>query len=194
MEEVFEVTLKEDLFLSELEEYSNSTTDEIYTLTIPNSEGTFSFIFNIQVPLTSKISAIRGNETYYFTLNVTCPSNVADTNQINLTANELSPSSDFRVTSAEVQVKTLPYPLTEGLIVTPTEGVYSQTRFTYSVQVDQKAKVLSLFKFGYVADNVSAIFRVVSGVSEGFHVFQEGLLVKFFFWEGFCIFGFSWIL
>ncbi|KAJ3657589.1 hypothetical protein Zmor_009378 [Zophobas morio] len=143
--EVINVTMKEDLFLYELEEFSNDTIDKKHDLVLPPPSGNWE--------------GLKGDRKYLFRLTVTCP--IMD-----------DPSDNFNtsvsVTSTtDIVVETNSPPVTQSLDVAPLQGVAFITTFTFKTQraLDKDGDGPTLYKFGFTLNQRDIVLWTLGEVT-----------------------------
>ncbi|RZC41798.1 uncharacterized protein BDFB_001436, partial [Asbolus verrucosus] len=138
---VINVTTKEDLFLYELEEFSNGTVDKRHNLIIP--------------PPSESWEGLKGDAKYLFRLIIKCPPPTDDNFQeVNETASVPS-ETELITLMTDVIVETNGPPQIQQLDVKPAEGDAFKTLFSFKTQKarDKPGDEPILYKFGYILDN-----------------------------------------
>lgn len=126
------MTVKEDLFLYELEEFTNETVDKSYDLLIPGEKS-------------GNWGGLKGDCKYYFSLIVQCPEDETDI---------------VTTTISDVIIETNAPPEIDNFDIKPLEGVAFLTKFTFKTQKarDKEGDGPFSYKFGYFLNNRSMIF------------------------------------
>ncbi|EFA02133.2 hypothetical protein TcasGA2_TC007783 [Tribolium castaneum] len=128
---VINVTIKEDLFLNELEEYSNETFDRKFNLIIP--------------PTSDYWEGLKGDAKYLFRLVIKCPT-YDETNE-----------TESVLTTNDVIIETNAPPTIQQLNVNPLEGDAFLTTYTFTTLKAQDKDGPILYKFGYNLENRDVI-------------------------------------
>ncbi|XP_044255632.1 uncharacterized protein LOC123005756 isoform X2 [Tribolium madens] len=140
---IINVTMKEDLFLNELEGFSNETFDRKFNLIIP--------------PASDNWEGLKGDAKYLFRLVIKCP----NFEEINETESVLT------VSTSDVIIETNAPPKIQQLDVTPLEGDAFLTTFTFKTSraEDKDGDAPILYKFGYNLENRDVILCNMADVT-----------------------------
>ncbi|KAK4886234.1 hypothetical protein RN001_002505 [Aquatica leii] len=141
------ITIAEDAFLNEIDEYTNSTVDKGYNLIIPKPD--------------DKWLGVKGNTSYLFRLNVTCP-DLDDEDDFLESAEQLETTSVITLI-ADVLIYTDTPPIIHSLRVNPVKGTALKTPFAFytDLNIDES---FTLYKFGYILNNHTVFIGEVLGI------------------------------
>ncbi|KAF5308870.1 hypothetical protein FQR65_LT00570 [Abscondita terminalis] len=141
------ITIMEDEFLNEIDEYTNNTIDKEYNLIIPKPDG--------------KWLGVKGNSSYLFRLNVTCPDLKDVTDSLD-SIEELLALNPVTLT-ADVLIYTDNPPVMNSLHINPLNGTALKTYFTFYTKLIYNESPM-LYKFGYVLNNQTVFVESMLGV------------------------------